>query len=355
MSVSKRGNKWQVRLNEPNVKYHRYSFDSHAEAERWEEQARADLALGLRVSAPSDNCHGSLSLVGYYDKFIAETVEFKNTANKHRSRLRSFIAVVGDIQVSELSQRHFDTFIRETRSKLKPATINIIMRAAERIHKEASKEFICTNRVEVNYIVDRDYEGRLKFLSEEEEKTFVRSISNMEDPAFLHTFNFLIDTGCRPSEILDSNVKTRPIQWTNLSKSAGGTGEDPVDPATGRQRAVVIFGKGKTGSKSRRVLPLTQRALDAVLYFKDMNYDRPFSGITVRHFSDLIRNHRYENNLDNEIVLYTLRHTCASRLVQRGASIFKVMKWLGHTDIKTTQVYAKLRTSDVFELSELLQ
>jgi integrase len=37
---------------------------------------------------------------------------------------------------------------------------------------------------------------------------------------------------------------------------------------------------------------------------------------------------------------HSFRHTFASRLAQEGISIYKICKWLGHADIKTTQIYA---------------
>jgi len=43
---------------------------------------------------------------------------------------------------------------------------------------------------------------------------------------------------------------------------------------------------------------------------------------------------------------HVLRHTFASLLVQAGVSLFKVQAWLGHSEAKTTQVYAHLTAYD---------
>jgi len=37
---------------------------------------------------------------------------------------------------------------------------------------------------------------------------------------------------------------------------------------------------------------------------------------------------------------HEFRHTFASRLAQEGISLYKICKWLGHSDFKTTQIYA---------------
>jgi site-specific recombinase XerD len=45
---------------------------------------------------------------------------------------------------------------------------------------------------------------------------------------------------------------------------------------------------------------------------------------------------------DSEFVIHSLRHTCASRLVNAGIDLYVVCRWLGHSSIQITERYAHL-------------
>ena len=61
-----------------------------------------------------------------------------------------------------------------------------------------------------------------------------------------------------------------------------------------------------------------------------------------------------EAGLNDNIHFHTLRHSFASRLIQKGASVFVVKELLGHEDIKTTQIYSHLQTQDLIDAVKLL-
>ena len=69
--------------------------------------------------------------------------------------------------------------------------------------------------------------------------------------------------------------------------------------------------------------------------------------------------HKFAGYVENaginlKLNFHSLRHTFASWLVQRGVSIYEVSKLLGHSEIKTTQIYAHLRSENLSNAVELL-
>lgn len=61
----------------------------------------------------------------------------------------------------------------------------------------------------------------------------------------------------------------------------------------------------------------------------------------TRHFGELI----HTNNL-RKIELRQLRHSCATLLLANGVPLDQIQIWLGHSDIKTTQIYANNQVID---------
>jgi len=58
--------------------------------------------------------------------------------------------------------------------------------------------------------------------------------------------------------------------------------------------------------------------------------------------------------LNEDIHFHTLRHSFASNLIQKGASIYVVKELLGHESISTTQIYSHLQSENLSQAVSLL-
>lgn len=99
----------------------------------------------------------------------------------------------------------------------------------------------------------------------------------------------------------------------------------------------------KTKIEQPRRVPLTSRAATAAAAILAHSWHT--SELTIEQRWCWV-SHRWDlatkANGCRDVTLHILRHTCGSRLVQRGVNIYVVSKWLGHSSVRTTERYAHL-------------
>lgn len=148
---------------------------------------------------------------------------------------------------------------------------------------------------------------------------------------------FLVDTGCRVSELIK-------VRWKHV------------------RHGRVIFEKRKGGDDhSVRLTSRAQDAIDALLenehWLKrtrgcaESDARRRTAQNWLTHDFATVRDHAKLP----DVSLHTLRHTCASRLVQAGVSLYEVSKFLGHSSITVTERYAHLAPNTDDRAAEVLE
>jgi integrase len=164
-----------------------------------------------------------------------------------------------------------------------------------------------------------------------------RLIGNIDNADIHDVALFAVNTGLREMEIIS-------LTW------------DQIDFV----RKVVILSNQNHVTKSSRVrnVPLNKTAMDVLMQRKATGGTLVFTykgnRIHQNHFSGKFKKYIIKAGLNPKYNFHSLRHTFASWLVQAGVSIYEVSKLLGHADIKTTQIYAHLRSDDLKRAVDLL-
>ena len=213
---------------------------------------------------------------------------------------------------------------------LAPATVNRKMSALGRALTEAVKLELLPAKPQLPRLTERNRKDRW-ITGEEELRLLAQAEAMPRTPEWQYVRSavlFLLDTGARVSEAL------------------GLTAEDVTGEA-------VVFRDTKNG-KHRRV-PLTGRAATAVGHMLASDiHARADTDWLVRRFTRLRDLLALKDPSWQEVSLHTLRHTCASRLVQRGVDLYRVSRWLGHSSVTVTERYAHLAPSDLEDVVGVL-
>jgi integrase len=174
-----------------------------------------------------------------------------------------------------------------------------------------------------------------KFFTDED---FQKLIEVVKDDDLKDLIIFAVNTGLRQMELLT-------LEWDQIDFNS--------------QILILNNRSNVTKSKKVRNVPLNKTAFNILLRRKVNSIQKLIftykCGVIPPDFiSKKFKKFVISAEINSDFNFHSLRHTFASRLVQRGVSIYEVSKLLGHVDIKTTQIYAHLRSDDLRKSVELL-
>jgi integrase len=168
-------------------------------------------------------------------------------------------------------------------------------------------------------------ETHREFLTEEELQRLAKA--SCRYPVLKNAFLFSALTGLRWSDI-------QKLTWSEVqqSKKTGGA---------------ISFKQKKT--KGVEFLPISKQARE-MLGKKRADEERVFLGLKYSSYMNVaLARWVMEAKITKQITFHSARHTNATLLLTKGVDIYTVSKLLGHREIKTTQVYAKIIDSKKIE------
>ena len=248
------------------------------------------------------------------------------------------IKAIGNLQVNKITKQHIKKLMdyhRFTRKNSKQVTNT----------KVGYLKTVLDEMVEDGFIKDVSFPRRLK-----EKKQKVHYLTKeMEDELLNYLFDLgaggdyyyltakeiikcLIDLGCRVNELL--NLEKRFVDFDNNQINFNDRKND---------NAVAV--------------PMTDRvSFYMVKYCADKKDNEKLFDVNYSWLNAIWQKARKDLGYADKkfYTIHLCRHTCASRLVQRGVPILLVKDWLGHEDIKTTMIYAHLAPKALHSVVEVL-
>ena len=179
-----------------------------------------------------------------------------------------------------------------------------------------------------------------KVLTKEELSAFFNACENYK---YKTIFMMIYGSGLRISEALNLRIE---------------------DIDSKKMRIFVREGKGK--KERYTVLPETSIEMLRKYYKKYkpkhpegyIFLNREGKPLTVERTREFFRRYRRKAKLDEKFVVHSLRHSFATDLIERGASIIEVKEIMGHSNIRSTMEYihvAKVGLSVNNPLDELMK
>lgn len=141
------------------------------------------------------------------------------------------------------------------------------------------------------------------------------------------------------------------LRWSDVNKLIWGEIREETDNE-GKPYCKIIFRQEKTDGLEYLYISDQARSL---LGERKNESDRVFRGLKYSSTNNAeIVNWSNRAGITKHITFHCSRHTCAVLMLENGADLYTVSKFLGHRELRTTQIYAKIVDSKMKEAANII-
>lgn len=289
-------------LNKPEI-YTGYELEQKRIKERGEQNFVAYFKT-LADKRKASNHDNWVSAYNYLETFTKGNLKFADLNEKFCNEFKEYLLTTKSNKSSKttLAQNSAVSYFNKLKATL----------------KQAYKDGYLTTDLNAKIEPIKQAETRRNFLTIEELNSLVKTECN--NPLLKRAALFSALTGLRFSDI-------KNLVWGELEYIEGNG-------------YFIQFKQQKT--KGVEVLPISEQAYSLLGERKEPT-DKVFEGLTYSAYEN---KHLYQwigaAGITKDITFHCFRHTFATLQLSKGTDIYTVSKMLGHRELKTTQIYAKI-------------
>lgn len=291
--------------------------------------------------------------VGEWVEFWLETYKKPSikpsTYDMYKGNLERYIKPkIGHYKLDKLNPLVVQTFINDISSNSLNTKHGLSQSSVKKVYITLSQA--CKQAVTANILYKNPCNGvqlpkkppreSVAFTVEEQEAFLQHCPGNT---TFENLFIFAFNTGMRLGEMLALTWDDVDAENKLVSVNKNLSVVNDYDEKTERKNKIIINSTTKTADGMREI-PLTQKALNVVMAQRERNKNEsPFifyssSGnvLSKRSIYRAFKNILSKANISTHLTVHSMRHSFATRLLEKGADIKTVSELLGHKSIQIT-------------------
>jgi len=262
----------------------------------------------------------------YFKYQLKKKQQYKGSYGIWNATLKQLIKYTGDkLLFKEIDKTFIEGFVdyllndarMANNQKLTPSTAKCYYSKLKACLNQAVKDRIIYSNPCNNITINNRYQHKREYLTLEEVRKIVRTECRYKELKKAFLFSCL--TGLRWSDI-------EKLKWSEVQKTENGY--------------KIVFHQQKT--KGLQYLDISEQARE-YLGSEGMPQEKVFTNLK---YSVLVNNELLKwvqaAGIKKKITFHCARHTFATLQLTVGTDLYTLSKLLGHTDIKTTQIYANI-------------
>ncbi len=289
------------------------------------------------------------AIADFLDHILLEKGLSKNTAESYQNDINEFEIFAKNNKILNLEQIDKQTILNYytmlDKKQFSKSTLQRRYSAMNQFFKYLIKQKILTQNPMLSQRRQKKDFRLPKFLSEKEIEMLLSVNNNTKNIKQLRNkliLELLYSTGMRVSELCELQLSA--VQFNEQKKS------------NDEYRFITIKGKGQ----KERIVPIKTNILNILNNYISINTKKGqkylFSSkskdqhINRRTIENIIKDSALKAGIDpTKVSPHTMRHSFATHLLQKGLDVREIQELLGHSNINTTAIYAKINTKNLKE------
>lgn len=271
----------------------------------------------------------------FFDYILLEKGLSKNSALSYKADLEDYKKFLGKKNILDSNKEDLYKYLKNLKERYKESSYVRKFSSLRAFYKYLELNFYLKENPIYSLEKVKSAKRIPQYLEQEEILKIIESIDNsifgVRDRLIL---DFLIFTGGRISEIL--NLKISDIDYSNST--------------------IRIIGKGN----KTRIIPALKFIMDKISHYND-NFRKKlvkksseefnlFPNISRNNFWYRISNYAKKAGLNKKVYPHIFRHSLATTMLNNGANLRYVQELLGHSSIKTTEIYTHISKKKLKEI-----